>query len=141
MKKLLAISAAVAIVAMASSAMAIGNTTLNVTATVTGTCTMAGPGTLNFGLLDPASGASATATSSGITITCSNGAPYLVTHNSTGVLTGATDTINYTLTLPPAGIGTGIAVPYDVVGGIAAGGFLNKPADIYTETVTLNITP
>jgi spore coat protein U-like protein len=146
MKKLLAISAAVAIVAMASSAMAAGNTTLNVTATVNGTCSMAGPGTLNFGLLDPAvAGASATANSAGITITCSNGTPYTVTHTSTGLLSdGAGDSIAYALTLPGAGagVGTGIAgVPYIVQGDIAAGSFFGKPANIYNETVTLNITP
>lgn len=147
MKKLLVTASAMAIVAMAGTAMAAGSATLNVTATVTGTCTMAGPGTLNFGLLDPTvGGASAAANSSGITITCSNGTPYSVVAASAngGVLkdvtTGA-NTIAYGLTLPPNGIGTGVAVAYNVAGSIAAGGFFAKPADIYTDTVTLNITP
>lgn len=147
MKKLLSITLSAAIVALAGTAMAAGNATLNVSATVNGTCSIAGPGTLNFGLLDPtAAGASAAGNSAGITITCSNGTPYSVASASLngGVLKDATtgaQSIPYSLTLPPNSTGTGVAVAYNVAGNIAAGAFFGKPADVYTDTVTLSITP
>lgn len=138
---------AAAMLLMAGTAMAAGSATLNVTASVLGTCTMAGSGTLNFGVLDPAAaGASATANSAGITISCSNGTPYTVGAVSLngGLLKSATDSFAYSLALPGggAGVGTGVLnAPYTVTGNIAGGAFFSKPADVYTDTVTLNITP
>lgn len=146
MKKLLSLITAMAIVAAAGTSMAAGSATLNVSATVNGTCSIAGPGTLTFPLLDPTvAGASAAGVSSGITITCSNGTPYNVTSASLngGNLKASltADTIAYSLTLPPNGTGTGVAVAYNVAGNIAAGAFFGKPADVYADTVTLSITP
>ena len=147
MKRMQLVVMAAAMLLMAGTAMAAGSATLNVTASVLGTCTMAGPGTLNFGVLDPAvAGASATANSAGITITCSNGTPYTVTTASAngGLLMAGANSFPYSLTLPGggSGIGTGVAgAAYTVAGNIAAGAFFGKVADVYTDTVTLNITP
>lgn len=138
---------AAAMLLMAGTAMAAGSATLNVNATVNGTCSIAGPGTLSFGVLDPVLAPAVVANSSGITITCSNGTPYTVTKSSAngGVLKAAlsVDTFAYTTTLPGGGTGTGTgaAVPFVVAGNIAAGAYTGKPADIYSDVVTLSITP
>ena len=144
MKNMQMIVVAAATLLMAGTAMAAGSATLNVTASVLGTCSMAGTGTMSFGLLDPTvAGATGSATSSGITINCSNGTPYAVTSLSAngGLLMAGADSFAYTLTLPANGNGTGVAVAYNPTGAIAAGAFFSKPANIYTDTVTLNITP
>lgn len=145
MKKMQLIVMAAAMLLMAGTAMAAGSATLNVTASVLGTCSIAGTGTLDFGVLDPATAPAAAATSSGLTINCSNGTPYAVTSSlggaGLGVLSDGTNSFNYTLTLPPNGTGTGVAVAYNVTGNIAAGVYSAMPANIYTGTVTLNITP
>lgn len=138
---------AAAMLLMAGNAMALGSATLNVNATVNGTCSIAGPGTLSFGVLDPVLAPAAAANSAGITITCSNGTPYTVTSASAngGSLKAAmtADTFAYSLTLPGGGVGTGTggAVPFTVAGNIAAGAYSGKPADVYSDTVTLSITP
>ena len=138
---------AAAMFIMAGTAMAAGSATLNVNATVNGTCSIAGPGTLSFGVLDPVLAPAVAANSAGITITCSNGTPYTVTQASAngGVLKAAStaDTFAYSLALPGGGTGTGTgaAVPFTIAGNIAAGAYASKPADIYSDVVTLSITP
>ena len=146
MKRMQLVVMAAAMLLMAGTAMAAGSATLNVTASVLGTCSIAGPGTLSFGVLDPTvAGASAAANSAGISITCSNGTPFTVTSVSGngGLLMAGANSFAYSLALPGGGVGTGtgVAVPFTVAGNIAAGAFFGKPADVYTDTVTLNITP
>lgn len=145
MKKMQLIVMAAAMLLMAGTAMAANSATLNVTASVLGTCSITGTGTLNFGLLDPVLAPLVNATSSGLSINCSNGTPYAVTSSlgvtGLGTLSDGTNSFNYTLTLPPGGTGTGVAVPYNVTGLIAAGAYAGMPANIYNSTVTLNITP
>ena len=144
MKKMVSSVMAVAVLLMAGTAMAAGSAQLDVTATVQASCSIAGPGTLNFGTLDSTvAGATATANSTGISITCTNGSPYAVTSASanSGSLSSGTDSFPYTLTLPPNGTGTGVSAVYTVAGNIAAGAFFGKAANVYTDTVTLSITP
>jgi spore coat protein U-like protein len=145
MKKLLAITAAVAVVAMAGTAMAANSVQLNVTAQVINTCKFTGPGTLAFGNLDPtlANGA-ATATSSGISIQCDSGTSnVVVTPTSTNgwTLNYGTNTIAYTLAAMPAVNTDGLSHAYNVTGNIAPNAYSSKPAGTYLDTVTLNVTP
>jgi spore coat protein U-like protein len=147
MKKMQLIVTAAALLLMAGTAMAAGNTTLDVSATVQASCSIGGPGTLSFGVLDPILAPAATANSAGITITCTNGTGYTVTPASAqgGVMKASltADTFAYSLVLPGGGTGTGTgaAVPFTVTGNIAAGAYSGKPADLYSDVVTLSIVP
>jgi spore coat protein U-like protein len=144
MKKMQLIVMAAALLLMAGTAMAAsGTATLNVSAAVKGTCSMTG-GTLTFPLLDPSTAPAVSATSTGTSITCSNGTPYTVAASSAngGLLKNAANTASfaYTYSLPANGTGTGAAVAYDVLGNIAAGVYSAAPADVYNDTVTLTFS-
>jgi hypothetical protein len=154
MKKLLAITAAAAIVAMAGTALAADSNTLTVQASVTGTCKFSSPtSTLNFGALDPSVGTDVTASTTtnfwctkGVStdvITAGNGSNWSGTKRQMKDTAGA-DLIPYTLSLskdsnPNVGPATPRTLTID--GGVLGTDYTGKTASSYSDTVVLNITP
>ncbi len=149
MKKLLAIAAAAAaIVAMAGTAMA-ATANLSVTASIANACSVTG-GTLAFGALNTLTAPLVTATSSGVSITCTKGDAYTVaidngTHESgsQAFLKHATlaDTIPYSVTVPTVSAGTGAAQPITLTGEIAATTYATASAGNYSDTMVITVTP
>jgi spore coat protein U-like protein len=154
MKKLLAITAAAAVMAMAGSVMAADSNTLTVSASVTGTCKFSSPtSTLNFGALDPSVGTNV----NGSTTTnfwCTKGVSTdaIVAGNGLNFAVGkrqmkdavSTDVIPYTLTLTKDGnANVGPATPrtLTVAGNVLGTDYTAKTAGSYSDTVVLNITP
>jgi Spore Coat Protein U domain len=154
MKKLLAITAAVAVVTMAGSAFAANSNTLTVSASVTGTCKFSSPtSTLNFGALDP----SVATDVNGSTTTnfwCTKGVSTdVITASNGGNFAGgkrqmkdtvSTDVIPYTLTLTKDGnANAGPATPrtLTVAGQVLATDYTAKSSGNYSDTVVLDITP
>lgn len=150
MKKVLMAVVAVALVAMAGSAMA-DTTNVAVTATVTGTCmfTPGNPGTVTF-TLDPSSGGAATGTVVQPTFWCTRGTTYAITDND-GLhgthrmqhATDATQYIPYSFTYTSAGTGggRGTTLTMNIASQVANADFINALAGDYSDTVTLTITP
>jgi spore coat protein U-like protein len=146
MKKLLAITAAAAVMAMAGTAMA-ADADLDVSATVLGVCTMVG-GSLDFGQLDPTNPIAHSANSTGVTVTCTNGTAYTITSNNGANASGSqkrlasgSNYIPYSITLPASTSGTGAAQTVTIAGAIAAGAYTTSPAGTYTDTVVLSVSP
>jgi spore coat protein U-like protein len=149
--------------AMANSGGALaGNTnTLQVTATITGTCNFSaannagGNATLAFGTLDQTLASDATATQTSLSYWCTNGtAVGNITANNgqnsgscggSRCLSNGTDYIPYTLTFtdPSGTLGTGKTSPLTVTfdGSIANADYVDAEAGSYSDLVTLTITP
>lgn len=140
MKKILVLAAAMAMVS--SAAFAAGTATLNVTASVQGTCTITG-GTLAFGVLDPVTAPNVgPIAAAGVTVTCNNGTVFTVTDNSAAnALTNGTSSIPFTLTHAGGGTGTGVANPYAISGSILGTGYATVTAGVYASTVTMSVLP
>jgi len=144
--KILAAGMAAAVLA-APAAMSAGTHTLNVSATVNGTCSFDVPSSpMAFGVIDPAGTVAATA-SAAVDFHCSNGQAYTVTLSGTGSysLTGA-GTIPYTASITggASGTGTGMtgaASTVTVDATIAVTDYQNANAGAYTGTLTLNVAP
>ncbi|MRR06363.1 MAG: hypothetical protein EG828_05375 [Deltaproteobacteria bacterium] len=155
MKKLLAITAAAAVVAMAGTAMAADTNTLTVQASVTGTCKFStATSTLNFGSLDPSVGTNVNGSTStqfwctkGVTesIAAGNGDNWSGTKRQMlDTAAGGTDLIPYTLTLTPDGnsnAGPGAPRTLGIAGQILGTDYTGKTASSYSDTVALTITP
>ena len=140
MKKILVLAAAIALVS--STAFAAGTATLNVTASVTATCTMVG-GSLGFGALDPLNAAdTGEIAATGVSVTCTNGTNFTVLDNAAAnPLTNGTSNIPFTLTHAGGGAGTGVAAPYAITGKILGVDYADATAGLYTSTVTLTFNP
>lgn len=150
MKKILTIITAAGIVSMAGVAVA-ATADLGVSATVSATCTMTG-GTLAFGSLDPTNAEAKSASSTGVTITCTNGTPYTLsgddganngntTVGTQKVLTNGTSNIPYSVTIPAGGTGSGSATAVAITGNIAANTYTGATAGSYADTIKLTVTP
>lgn len=148
MKKIIVLAAAV-VIGMSGAAMAAGNSTVDVSATVLGTCTITG-GTAGFGNLDPAGAGLVSAVVTDPQVTCTNGAPYSITDddgtNETGVnanqmIDGSGNLIAYSFSYTSSGLGTGGAVNIGLAASVAQVDYQNKPAGAYADTVTLTVTP
>jgi spore coat protein U-like protein len=149
---------------VASAAFAADNQTLNVSATVTGTCKLISVPPMSF-TLDPTSASNGAATSN-VTYRCTKGtAPtgFTVggasaatgfssgTTAATGALVGAivgnTDVLPYSIswTAPStagSGMGTGVTpVTVALSGSIANSAFINATADTYSGSVAVVINP
>ena len=144
--KIIAAGMAVAVLA-APAAMAAGTHTLNVSATVNGTCSFDLPSSpMTFGAIDPSGSVPATA-SAAVAFHCSNGQAYTVTLSGTGTysLTGA-GTIPYAASITSGSSGTGAgmtgaASTVTVDATIAVTDYQNANAGAYTSTLTLNVAP
>ena len=148
MKKLLAITVAATIIAMAGSAMA-ATANLAVSATVSNACSVTG-GTLSFGALNTLTAPLVNGSSSGVSVTCTKNDGYTV-----GVDVGVNfvgtqaflkkstnaDTIPYSLTVPAVSPGTGAAQPITITGTIAGGTYTTASAGTYNDTVVITVTP
>ena len=161
MKKILMAGIAVAVVAMAGSAMAAGQTSVTITAQVVGTCKFnSASSNLGLGVLpfDPATGAPLGAQASGsTTFWCTRNASYSITDDdglyksgvnanrlgSTTLAPQPQEFIAYTFTYNPvSGTGQGptndITLNYTATVGATYAG---NSADTYTDTVVLTINP
>lgn len=150
MKKLIAIAATTAMVAMAGTAMAATQGSLAVSANVTASCSIVG-GALSFGSLDAVSAPVVNANAAGVTVTCTNGQTYNVTRNDganspgAGALRlsdGGGNYITYTMTtFPIAGTGNGAAQTITIAGNIPAGSYAGAAQGAYADTVVLTVGP
>jgi spore coat protein U-like protein len=149
MKKIIAISATAALLAMTGSAMAASTATLAVSATVANACSVTG-GTLSFGALNTLTAPLASGTSAGVTVTCTKSDPYTVAVDKGANFVGAqanlknagnSDVIPYSLTVPGVSAGTGAAQTVAITGSIAAGSYTTASAGTYNDTVTITVTP
>jgi spore coat protein U-like protein len=150
MKKILAVSAAAAILALAGTAMAATNATLAVTASVTNACSVIG-GTLNFGSLDTLGAPQVTGTSAAVTVTCTKsdllytlavdkGVNFVGSQANLKNTTG-TDKIPYSLSVPAVPAATGAAQTISISGTIPAASYNLVSAGTYNDTVTITVTP
>lgn len=155
MKRIIALTAAVAVFAMASVALAADSNTLTVQASVTGTCKFVAPktATLNFGALDPsvATDVNGSTTTNfwctkGVTtdnITSGQGL-YFAGGKNQMKDTVSGDVIPYTLALTKDGnANAGPAAPrtLTIAGTVLAADYTSKSAGSYADTVVISITP
>jgi Spore Coat Protein U domain len=146
--KFLAAGVAAAAILAPAAGMAAGTHTLNVSATVSGTCSFDLPNSaMSFGAIDPAGTTPATATAA-VDFHCSNGQAYTVTLAGTGSysLSAGAATIPYTASVTggASGTGTGMtgaAQTVTVDASIAVADYQNANAGAYTGTLTLNVAP
>lgn len=137
---------ATALFATGGSVLAAGNTTVQVTATISAVCqfkaaTMAA---IPLGTIDPSAVAAAVTGTSDITYKCTTGTVPTVTIDSGGTtLTAGAKTIPYSFTLGSAAAGTGFSTAGSakVVGtaSIALTDAQDAQAGSYSDTVTLSI--
>lgn len=132
-----------ALVFVSSSAYAAGSATLDVQATVLGTCSFAAASTtLDFGNIDPTSGVDALGSTT-IDYTCTNGTIYTLTTPVAASITDGVDIINLNLAYVDGGTGTGtgVASTLSVNGTIPAANYATVGAGVYTGSVTLDVNP
>lgn len=154
MKKMFILLTAIGMLALTGNAMASGNNTLTVSASVTGTCKFVSTtSTLNFGALDPSSSSDVNGSSS-TTFWCTKGVTTdAVAADNGGNWSGSSrqikdsvsgDLIPYSLTLTKdASSNTGPSSPrtLTISGTILNADYISKTAGSYADTVTLSITP
>jgi spore coat protein U-like protein len=140
MKKLLTITAAAAVMAMAGNAMALGTANLTVQASIVAACSVDAPTALDFGVLDATIAGASKSTTTPVNVHCTKGtAPVLTATNP--AMGNGTDTIAYTLTFPAVAASTGVTQVVTVTGDIAAGGFFMKSSGSYTNTAVITVNP
>lgn len=145
-KTVLAAIVSLALVFSAGSALAAGTATVDISASVLGTCAFNSGGAIDFGNLDPTSGVSPSVTNAtAANFTCTNGTAYTITDDAglSGAyeLSDGTNAIPYALTYTGTGTGTGTATDLSITADIAYADYQTKPAGTYTDTVTLTINP
>ena len=151
MKRTMVLMTAVLLATWAGSGTA-AQTSVTVSATVTGTCKFVSGGAMNFGNLDPRAAADVNATVTQPTLWCTRDASYTITddgglHNSgtnrrlQGTVTG--DFIPITFTYAASGTGAGPTNPQtmDISGQIVGAYYPGASQDTYSDTVTLTINP
>ena len=154
LKKCLAFAVVLILVmGFAGTGMAGDTTTVDVTANVVGTCRFISPGTMAFGLLDPASGGDVNANVNQPSFWCTKGASYTISDdngfNPSGTLyrmklSDADEFIIYEFTYTEkTGTGNGPTNPIEmnIAGKILEDNYKNASAGEYSDTVTLTITP
>jgi spore coat protein U-like protein len=152
MKKLLAITAAVAVVTMAGSAFAASaTTTVAVSASITGACTVASAGSIAYGALDPLTGGAVSAVVTQPVVKCTNGLSVAITDDlglhevgsQAKMSDGGTGTINYAFGHAPnaTGLGSASNLPIALTGtALATADYASAPAGTYADTITLTLT-
>ena len=152
MRKWIATMAAVLMVMTAGTAMAADTANVDVTAAVAPACAFSSTPTLDFGTLDQASAADATAAGN-LVFWCTTGAVYTLTDQNNplvvdgaypGTLISGGDTIPYTIAYTnTSGLGGGFGVPIAsaLTATIVNADYVGSPPGVYTETVTFTITP
>jgi spore coat protein U-like protein len=135
-----------------ASLMAAGTAPLNISTSVVGNCKFnTASATMNFGALDPANTANATATAA-LQFWCTKNAAYTVTDNGGANRSGTqrrlrgtgTNYINYAIT-PYVASGTGAgrtaAITLNLTGTINNADYINAAAGAYADVVTFTINP
>ena len=152
MKKLLTITAVAAFVAMAGSAFAATQTTsVAVSATITGACTVTSGGSIAYGTLDPLAGGVKTPTVIQPEVHCTNGLSVAITDDKglhasgaqANMSNGASGTIPYTFgyAAAPTGAGSATALAINLSGNdLATVDYATAPAGAYADTITLTLT-
>lgn len=151
MRKTLILAATLlAVVALSGTAMA-GTATVAVSATVVGTCKVTtSSGSIVFGNLNPDTGADpAVGTVTPPVIWCTNGATYSITAaspNKVGSqfnMISGTELLPYSFTFGTPGVGAGPNTPITLglAGSVAKSAYSVATAGVYSDTVTLTITP
>jgi hypothetical protein len=143
--KLAALALSLVGVLAAGNAMALDTATINVSATVLGTCSFdTNTYAMAFGEIDPAGSGDKTA-SVNLAFTCSNGTTWaLDDENGAKTMAGAFTATNmaysidgYTL----SGLGNGSTQNVTVTGRIADTAYQVAAADVYTDSFTIDINP
>ena len=151
MKRTMVLSTAVLLATWAGSGTA-AQTSVTVSATVTGTCKFVSGGAMNFGNLDPRAAADVNATVTQPTLWCTRDASYTITddgglHNSgtnrrlQGTATGEFIPITFTYTASGTGAGPTNPQAMDISGQILGADYSGVLQDTYSDTVTLTINP
>lgn len=144
MKKL-AVLLSLAATLATGNALALDTATIDVSATVLGTCTFAaGPYAMAFGNIDPLTAANTDATAT-LSFTCTNGSNWAL-QNLTGAYTMAGsvagNTLDYAvLAHTTAGTGTGLAQTVALTGRVTPAQAQAAAADTYTGTLTIDLWP
>lgn len=156
MKKIRMAVVAVALVAMAGSAMAVDTATVTVSASVLGNCRFStNTGTVSFGTLDPAAGGNVNGTVTQPVFWCTRGTSFTIgddvgLHESGSTYrmqhaTSTTDFIPYTFTYTGSGTGAGAGaanrITMDIAAQVLGLDYINALAGSYSDTVTLTINP
>lgn len=150
MRKLLCIFALVAMAGIPTLSLAAGTTTVNVSATVVGTCQFNSGGSVTF-TLDPSVGGDVVGTVTQPQFWCTKNATYTITDdnglNASGTThrmkDAGTNYIPYSFTYTTTGTGQGKTSPItmDISASVLEADYINAPAGTYTDTVTLTINP
>jgi len=136
------------------SVYAADTATVDVTATVVGTCQFLEDATLDFGTLDPSAGSDVTATTS-LDFWCTKNATYTITDDDGLYETGpnqnrmrhaslTTEYIPYSFSYTPTsgtGQGKNSPITLTISGTVLGSDYIDASAGSYSDTVTLSITP
>lgn len=138
---------------MAGTAMAAGNQTVAVSATVVGVCQFLTGGAITFNL-DPSVGGAVNGVVTQPTFWCTRGTTWAITddsglhelvagsprmlHTVTG---GEFIPYSFSYTAGGTGSGRGTTISMDIASSVAAVNYLNALAGNYDDTVTLSINP
>lgn len=160
MKKMVLLWMAAILLLAAGTAMAADTATVDVSATVVGTCQFSSAGTtLPFGTLpfDASGNALGATANSTIQFWCTNGASYTIADDTganesvpgtppfrLGSTTlGTPEYIDYSLSYNPAtGTGTGPGTPITLnITGTVGTTYAGNSPDVYNDTVTLTVNP
>ncbi len=152
MKKILALTSFVAVATVSGMATAATSTgTLNVDATVVGSCSVEGTTAINFGNYDPTS-ATPTDSAGDVQVRCTKNTAYTVYIGADRSMTDGTDTLNYELYSDAGrssawgdtlGTGVGYTAPdnntaaHTIYGRVSA--LQNVGVGTYTDTVTVTV--
>lgn len=125
------------------NALSADTATVDVTAVVQGTCSFdTTTYNLDFGVIDPASGADVTA-SVDLAFTCSNGTSWTLTDvNGVQTMSDGTNNLTYNIAqTATTGTGSGSTQNVTLDGTIAVADFSTATPSLYTDTLTIDITP
>lgn len=139
------------VLAMGTVALAGDTATVNVSATVVGTCKFITGGSVSF-TLDPSTGGDVNGTVVQPTFWCTKGTSYTISDDNGLHESGTThrmkhsiqeEYIPYTFTYTATGTGMGPSSPMtmNISSKVYASDYLNASAGDYSDTVTLTITP
>lgn len=153
MKKFLLGLAVIAVVVTAAGAvMAADTASVTVSAAVVGTCKFNSGGSMDFGNLDPASGADVAATVTQPAFWCTKSAAYTLDDDNGQNESGTThrvkhassnDYIPYTFAYTGTGTGQGknTAISMDIAGSITGSDYVDSPVGSYADTVVVTVNP
>lgn len=152
MKTFLITLIAFGLILAAGAALAAGTTTVNVSATVVGTCKFLSGGTITYTLDPSVGGTVAGNVTQQPQFWCTKGATYTITDDKGLNASGSSlrmkhatlsEYIVYSFTYTSTGTGTGKSSPVtmNLASQVVESAYIDASAGAYTDTVTLTITP